>query len=82
MDISEFLVQLELAAEAGASGFLCGRAIWKDAIDLYPDLSQMEQWLADRGAYNFLRANAYAQRSLPWFNHRRFGPVQVAAATP
>lgn len=81
VDISEFLVQLELATEAGASGFLCGRAIWKDAIDLYPDLRQMEQWLADRGAYNFLRANAYAQRALPWFSHRRFRPVPVAAAT-
>lgn len=81
VDISEFLVQLELATEAGASGFLCGRAIWKDAVDLYPDLRQMEQWLADRGAYNFLRANAYAQRALPWFNHRRFRPAPVAAAT-
>ncbi len=81
VDISEFLVQLELATEAGASGFLCGRAIWKDAIDLYPDLRQMEQWLADQGAYNFIRANAYAQRALPWFSHRRFRPVPVAAAT-
>ena len=73
VDIGEFLVQVELATEAGASGFLCGRAIWKDAIGLYPDIIQMEEWLRTRGTYNFIRANAYAQQALPWFCHRRFG---------
>jgi tagatose 1,6-diphosphate aldolase len=72
VDISEFLVQVELATAAGASGFLCGRAIWKDAIGFYPDLGGMEEWLASQGAYNFARANAYAQQALPWFRHRKF----------
>ena len=77
VDISEFLVQVELATAAGASGFLCGRAIWKDAIGFYPDLGRMEEWLASQGAYNFVRANAYAHRALPWFRHRKFThPVQ------
>lgn len=70
--ISEFLVQVELAAEAGASGFLCGRAIWQDAIAHYPDEVAVERFLIDRGAYNFLRANAAAERALPWHAHRRF----------
>ena len=73
VDIEEFLMQEGLAIEAGASGFLCGRAIWKDAINLYPNVSKMEEWLATQGAHNFIRANAYAQRALPWFAHRKFG---------
>ena len=72
VDIEEFLVQVDLATEAGASGFLCGRAIWKDSISLYPDVAKMEAWLNTQGAYNFVRANAYAQRALPWFSHRKY----------
>ena len=73
VDIEEFLVQVDLAVEAGASGFLCGRAIWKDAIGLYPDVTEMETWLSTLGVHNFERANACAQRALPWPSHRRFG---------
>ena len=65
-------MQVDLATEAGASGFLCGRAIWKDSISLYPDVAKMEAWLDTQGAYNFVRANAYAQRALPWFSHRKY----------
>lgn len=73
VDIEEFLIQVELAVEAGASGFLCGRAIWKDAINLYPDLKRMEEWLCSQGAYNFMRANSFAQRAITWYCHRKFG---------
>lgn len=76
VDIEEFLVQVDLATEAGASGFLCGRAIWKDAINFYPDAAKMEEWLCAQGVYNFVRANAYAQRALPWFRHRKFGGLE------
>ena len=57
---------------AGSSGFLCGRAIWKDAIGLYTDEAKMEHWLKTQGVHNFLRANAFANRALPWFGHRKF----------
>jgi tagatose 1,6-diphosphate aldolase len=79
--IDEFLVQVELATEAGASGFLCGRAIWKDAVPFYPDVARMEEWLRSEGAYNFLRANAYAHRALPWFGHRSFRGTVVGATS-
>ena len=79
--IDEFLVQVELATEAGASGFLCGRAIWKDAVPLYPDVARMEEWLRAEGAYNFARANAYAHRARSWFDRRGF-KEGVAGATP
>lgn len=73
VDIQEFLVQVDLATEAGASGFLCGRAIWKDSIGFYPDTAKMEASLRTQGAYNFIRANAHTERALPWFCHRKFG---------
>lgn len=79
--IEEFLVQVDLATGAGASGFLCGRAIWQDAINLYPDAAAMEQWLRTQGAYNFARAIAHAQRATPWFSHRKFGSSQEAQAS-
>lgn len=80
VDIQEFLAQVELATEAGASGFLCGRAIWKDAVGFYPDIARMEQWLRQQGAYNFVRANAYAHRARPWVRHRKF--AKPAGAQP
>jgi tagatose 1,6-diphosphate aldolase len=81
VSIDEFLIQVELATEAGASGFLCGRAIWKDAVPLYPDIARMEEWLRSEGAYNFVRANAYAHRAHPWFDHRRFREGAVATTS-
>lgn len=80
VDIEEFLVQVDLATEAGASGFLCGRAIWKHAVSAYPDSVAMEQWLRINGAYNFLRANAYAYRARPWFGQRRFAEAAPRGA--
>ncbi len=80
VDITEFLVQVELATAAGASGFLCGRAIWKDAIGLYPNVDLMSEWLRSEGAYNFIRANAYAHRAHPWFQPRVTTQLQTEAA--
>lgn len=71
--IKEFLVNLELAADAGASGFLCGRAIWKDAVPAYPDLGRMRGILTTDGIANFVRANAAAERARPWFLHPHIG---------
>ncbi|MGH2454220.1 MAG: tagatose 1,6-diphosphate aldolase [bacterium] len=71
--IAEFLVSLELAAAAGASGFLCGRAIWQDAIRRYPNLDAMRAFLELEGAQNFRQANAVAERARPWFDHPGVG---------
>lgn len=73
VDIKEFLVNLDLALEAGASGFLCGRAIWKAVVPKYPDLGAMRALLASEAAYNFVRANATAECARPWFAHPCFG---------
>jgi tagatose 1,6-diphosphate aldolase len=43
-DFPTFQRQLEFACEAGASGFLAGRAIWQDAMDV-SDSSERERFL-------------------------------------
>jgi tagatose 1,6-diphosphate aldolase len=73
VEIAEFLANLELASAAGASGFLCGRAIWKDAIPRYPNLESMRAFLEREGASNFRRANAVAEQARPWFAHPGLG---------
>ena len=73
VDIGEFLFNLSLAVEAGASGFLCGRAIWKDVVPRYPDLAAMRAFLQREGAFNFTRANATAELARPWYAHPHFG---------
>jgi tagatose 1,6-diphosphate aldolase len=83
--IAEFLVNVELAVEAGASGFLCGRAIWQGAAPLISDETAMEQHLQSEAAVNFLKANAAAEAARPWFDHRPYsgwGSLAVAGASP
>jgi len=57
VDIEEFTENTRLAVEAGASGFLCGRAIWKDAVALYPDETKMIDALQTQATENFRRLN-------------------------
>ncbi|MCA1595283.1 MAG: tagatose 1,6-diphosphate aldolase [Chloroflexi bacterium] len=82
VNIEEFLINVEMACAAGASGFLCGRAIWKDAIKYFPQGEEpMGEFLDDTGRFNFNRAIAAASMALPWWNHRKFGgSVQVTGA--
>jgi tagatose 1,6-diphosphate aldolase len=83
--IAEFLVNLQLAAAAGASGFLCGRAIWQGAVPLIQDEVALMQQAGGEGSINFLKANAAAEAALPWFEHRRYGGWEnlgVAGASP
>jgi tagatose 1,6-diphosphate aldolase len=62
---------LELAAEAGAhfSGVLCGRAIWKDGVEIYAKrgLPALEEWLQDHGVKNIQRVNERLHTASPWF---------------
>ncbi len=76
VDIEEFIENVHLATEAGASGFLCGRAIWKDAVQYYPDTDAVSRFLENEATTNFRHANEAAENALPWFNHRHFGGVE------
>lgn len=76
VDIEEFIENVKLAAAAGASGFLCGRAIWKDAVDFFPDMGAVTQFLENDATTNFHNANAAAESALPWFDHKHFGGAE------
>ncbi len=78
VNIREFLVSVDLACAAGASGFLCGRAIWKDAIPKFTDPDAMIEFLETEGMINFLKCNAGAERATPLWEHRRFDELAVA----
>jgi tagatose 1,6-diphosphate aldolase len=82
VDIKEFLVSVDLACEAGASGFLCGRAIWKEAIPLYVEPEEMAAFLSGEGAINFLKCNAAAEAALPLWEHEGLSDASVAKDTP
>ncbi len=72
VDIEEFLINVEIATAHGASGFLAGRAIWKDAIPFYPDLEKMEKWLSTEGVDNFIRLYEASSEAIPYYSHKKF----------
>ncbi len=77
--MEEFRRVLHYAFNAGASGFLAGRAIWWKAFqEHYPDLSAMEAALADEGLRYFGQINRMTDRmARPWMQSPVFanGPV-------
>jgi len=54
-----FEASLELANEAGVdfSGFMCGRALWSDAVSIFGDAGEtrLRAWLRDTGLYRLRR---------------------------
>jgi tagatose 1,6-diphosphate aldolase len=85
VDIEEFIEDVRYAVEAGASGFLCGRAIWKDCVQYYPDIEKMEEFIQDQCVQNFKNSNEVAENAIPWFEHKKFGSwnnIQVAKLSP
>jgi len=68
----EFEVQLELSAAAGASGFLAGRAVWLDALSVYPDLEAVERDLRSLSLPYLNRIAAVVEAAGPWTEHRRY----------
>jgi tagatose 1,6-diphosphate aldolase len=69
----EFCENVRLACAAGASGFLCGRALWQEGVALYPDADSMRTTLRTRCVEQFVALNALAERAVPWFDHRSIG---------
>lgn len=72
VDLDEFVEDLRLANAAGASGFLCGRAVWKHVVDHFPDASRMHRYMADEGRRRFERLLAANTEARPWHAHPRF----------
>ncbi len=60
-----FETQIRLACESGASGWLGGRAIWKEAITMTPE--QRSTFLSSKATERMQRLNAIsAQYARPW----------------
>jgi tagatose 1,6-diphosphate aldolase len=61
---------LALAAEARVrfSGVLCGRATWKDGVEIYATqgMAALERWLSLEGAENIRRVNDRLRSAYPW----------------
>jgi len=60
-----FETQTRLACEAGASGWLAGRAIWKETVSMTPE--QRSTFLSSKATERMQRLNAIsAQYARPW----------------
>ena len=68
----EFVRNLRIASECGASGFLCGRAVWKDVVGHLPDETAMRRLMTEEGVRRFAAMREAVEDAMPWFQHRRF----------
>lgn len=68
-DIGPFSQQVEVACQAGASGFLAGRAIWKDYVTI-ANASERLQALQSKAVHNLNMIKSVALRDArPWTEH-------------
>lgn len=71
--MAEFHRVLTYACEAGASGYLAGRAIWWPAAQHFPDLAEVERRLAAEAVPYMEKLNALiAARAPAWPRHPAF----------
>ena len=72
VDLPEFLANIQQANGAGASGFLCGRTIWKEILAPFPDEKKMRAHMRNVGRGNFKAICAASHAALPWIEHRYY----------
>jgi len=66
----DFRRSLTYAYRAGASGYLCGRAIWQSAFERFPDLPAVELALRTDSVAYARSLNALTDRmAAPWHRH-------------
>lgn len=80
----DFRRSLTFAYRAGASGYLCGRAIWQKAFEHFPDMAAMESALASQAGPYVDDINALTDRlARPWTSHPAWaGAVRMAGDGP
>jgi len=73
VDFEAFYRQVEIACRAGASGFLGGRAIWQEAMDI-DEARERIRYLSTVGADRLKRLTEIASKyAVPWY--KKFGVV-------
>lgn len=71
---ADFRNVLNHAFNAGASGFLAGRAIWLEAFNAYPDWDAIRAGLENGSAAYLGDISVMAEaNATPWFDHACFG---------
>ncbi|MBL8835986.1 MAG: tagatose 1,6-diphosphate aldolase [Alphaproteobacteria bacterium] len=80
--MAQFARVLHYAYEAGASGYLAGRAIWWEAAQAFPDPIALDRRLRDEAApYMDALNRLTAARAVPWMRHAAFaGAVALDGA--
>lgn len=77
----EFSKTLNLCCENGASGFLAGRAIWKECVEYIENQEKMEDHLKHRGLNNLMKIIDASKNSLPLFetpSFRGFENIEIS----
>jgi tagatose 1,6-diphosphate aldolase len=69
VDPDEFVENVGLVGGAGASGFLCGRAVWKRVVEGFPSEARMRSLAAAVAAPAFARIRAANAHARPWTAH-------------
>lgn len=78
----EFARQVKLACQAGASGFLGGRAVWEEAMHM-PDGAERRKWLASVGADRMRRLHDLADEfGQPWWKKWAVTPGELTQTGP
>ncbi len=72
VDITEFVYNVEIASKEGASGFLAGRAVWKEFTKYYPNEEDMIAWLRTSGITNYYRLYEVSKKAIPFYENKQF----------
>jgi tagatose 1,6-diphosphate aldolase len=78
MNKQDFHRSLQFAYEAGASGYLAGRAVWSQAPRYYPSFDAINESLRTESIpYLQLLNELTAKKATPWFEHPAVKPVEL-----
>ena len=81
VDFELFYQQVEIASQAGASGFLGGRAIWQEAMSL-DDRRERVHYLSTVGADRLKRLTEIANKyAVPWYKKLGIPAHELAQTT-
>jgi len=80
VDPAEFVENVRLVGEAGASGFLCGRAVWKRVVDGFPSEAAMREIAREISVPAFEQIRAANAGARPWTAHPYVAGVPSALA--
>ncbi|MGQ9845234.1 MAG: tagatose 1,6-diphosphate aldolase [Caldisericia bacterium] len=69
VDIEEFLINVQIASESGASGFLAGRAVWKEFTKFFPNIEDMSLWLKTTGVERYYKLVDASSKAIPYYEH-------------